>query len=118
MTDSMRRAMDETERRRRLQAAFNKKHGITPQSIIKALGSPFIRIYDADYVDIPIAAEKSAKYGPAELPRMIRKLQKEMKQAADRLEFEAAAELRDRIHELQNQELALREATSEPPTAT
>jgi len=118
MTDSMRRAIDVTERRRRLQAAFNKKHGITPQSIIKALGSPFIKIYDADYVDIPIAAEKPAKYGLAQLPRMIRKLQKEMKQAADRLEFEAAAGLRDRIHELQNQELALREGASEPYSVT
>jgi excinuclease ABC subunit B len=118
MTDSMRRAIDETERRRRLQGAFNHKHGITPQSIIKALGSPLIKIYDADYVDIPIAAEKAAKYGAAELPRMIRKLQKEMKQAAERLDFEAAAELRDRIRELQNQELALRETPLVPVGGT
>jgi excinuclease ABC subunit B len=118
MTDSMKRAIDETERRRRLQGAFNKKHGITPQSIIKALGSPLIKIYDADYVDIPIAAEKGAKYGAAELPRMIRKLQKEMKQAAERLDFEAAAELRDRIRELQNQELALRETPLVPVAGT
>jgi len=110
MTDSMRRAIDETERRRRLQGAFNEKHGITPQSIIKALGSPLIKLYDADYLDVPIAAEKPAKYGAKELPRMIRKLQKEMKEAAERLDFEAAAELRDRIRELQQQELALREA--------
>jgi len=118
MTDSMKRAIDETERRRRLQGAFNKKHGITPQSIIKALGSPLIKIYDADYVDIPIAAEKAAKYGAAELPRLIRKLQKEMKQAAERLDFEAAAELRDRIRELQNQELALRETPLVPVAGT
>jgi excinuclease ABC subunit B len=109
VTDSMKRAIDETERRRRLQGAFNRKHGITPQSIIKALGSPLIKIYDADYVEIPVAAEPAAKYGAAELPRLIRKLQKEMKEAAQRLEFETAAELRDRIRELQNQELALRE---------
>ena len=110
MTDSMRRAIDETERRRRLQAAFNEKNGITPQSIVKALGSPLIKIYDADYVDIPVAADKPAKYGPAELSRLLRKLQKEMKQAAERLEFETAAELRDRIRELQKQELNLRES--------
>jgi excinuclease ABC subunit B len=110
MTDSMKRAIDETERRRRLQGAFNEKNGITPQSIIKALGSPLIKIYEADYADIPVAAEKSAKYGASDLPRMIRKLQKEMKQAAERLEFESAAELRDRIRELQNQELTLRES--------
>jgi excinuclease ABC subunit B len=114
----MKRALDETERRRRLQGAFNQKHGITPQSIIKALGSPLIKIYEADYVDIPMAAENSAKYGATELPRMIRKLQKEMKEAAQRLEFEAAAGLRDRIRDLQDQELALRESplnrSSEP----
>jgi len=110
VTDSMKRAIDETERRRRLQAAFNKKHGITPQSIVKALGSPLVKIYDADYADIPLVADKSAKYGVAELPRQIRKLRKEMKQAAERLEFENAAELRDRIRELEQQELALREA--------
>jgi excinuclease ABC subunit B len=109
ITDSMKRAIEETERRRRLQGAFNRKHGITPQSIIKALGSPLIKIYDADYVDIPVAAEPAAKYGAAELPRLIRKLQKEMREAAQRLEFETAAELRDRIRKLQEQELAYRE---------
>jgi len=110
MTDSMRRAIDETERRRRLQAAFNEKNGITPQSITKAVGSPLIKVYEADYGEIPVAADKPAKYGPAELSRLLRKLQKEMKQAAERLEFETAAELRDRIRELQKQELNLRES--------
>jgi len=110
MTDSMRRAIDETERRRRTQAAFNERHGITPQSIVKALGSPLVKIYEADYVDVPLAAERSAKYGATELPRQIRRLQKEMKQAAQRLEFEKAAELRDQIRALEQQELALREA--------
>jgi excinuclease ABC subunit B len=106
----MKRAIDETERRRRLQAAFNKKHGITPQSIVKALGSPLVKIYDADYVDVPLAAEPATKYGVAEIPRQICKLQKEMKQAAERLEFEKAAELRDRIRALENQELAMRKS--------
>jgi excinuclease ABC subunit B len=110
MTDSMRRAIDETERRRSLQAAFNQEHGITPQSIVKALGSPLVKIYEADYVDVPLAAEESAPYRAAELPRLIRKLEKEMKQAAERLDFESAAQLRDRIRELQSQELALRES--------
>jgi excinuclease ABC subunit B len=110
VTDSMKRAMDETERRRRLQAAFNKKHGITPQTIIKALGSPLVKIYDADYVDIPMAAEGAAQYRPGELNRRLRKLQKEMKEAAQKLEFERAAELRDQIRQLQSQELALRDS--------
>ncbi|HEY7715792.1 MAG TPA: excinuclease ABC subunit UvrB [Candidatus Binatia bacterium] len=111
-TDSMKRAIEETERRRGLQAIFNKEHGITPQSIVKALGSPLVKIYEADYVEVPLAADLPARYGPAELARRIRKLQKEMKQAAERLDFETAANLRDQIRELQNQELALRE--SEP----
>ena len=64
VTDSMKRAIDETERRRRLQAAFNEEHGITPQTIVKALGSPLVKIYDADYVDIPMAAEGAAHYRP------------------------------------------------------
>jgi excinuclease ABC subunit B len=112
ITDSMKRAIEETERRRGLQAIFNKEHGITPQSIVKALGSPLVKIYEADYVEVPLAADLPARYGPAELARRIRKLQKEMKQAAERLDFETAANLRDQIRELQNQELALRE--SEP----
>jgi excinuclease ABC subunit B len=113
ITGSMKRAMDETQRRRRLQADFNRKHGITPQTVIKSLASPLVKIYDADYVDVPMAAEKPAKYGTAELPKMIRKLQKEMKHSAERLDFEQAAELRDRIRELQAQELALREPAPE-----
>ncbi len=112
ITDSMKRAIDETDRRRRLQAAFNKEHGITPQTVIKSLGSPLVKIYDADYVDIPLAADKSMSYGAADLARMIRQLKKEMKQAAEQLAFEKAAELRDRIRELEMSELALREATA------
>jgi excinuclease ABC subunit B len=113
ITDSMKRAIDETTRRRRLQGAFNKKHGITPQTVVKSLGSPLVKIYEADYHDLPMAAEKGAQYGSAELPRTIRQLKKEMKQAAERLEFETAASLRDRIHELEQLELALREPAGE-----
>jgi len=110
VTDSMKRAIDETERRRRLQAEFNRRHGITPQSVVKALGSTLVKIYEADYADVPLAAEKPVRYGAAELSRLIRKLQKEMKEAAQRLDFESAAELRDRIRELQTQELAVRDS--------
>src|SRR5437016_7265697 len=110
ITDSMKRAMDETQRRRQLQAAFNKEHGITAQTVIRSLGSPLIKIYDADYVDVPLAAEKTAAYGATELPRMIRRLKKEMKEAAQQLEFEKAAELRDRIRDLEERELELRDA--------
>ena len=112
ITDSMRRAMDETERRRRRQGAFNKKHGITPQSIVKALGAPLIKLYDADYVDVSRVAERGAKYGAAELNKKIRQLRKTMKQAAEQLEFEKAAELRDQVRELEAEELRMRESPS------
>ncbi len=107
VTGSMRRAIDETDRRRRLQAAFNKQHGITPQTVVKSLGARLVEIYDADYVTVPLVAEKAAKYKPDEIPRMIQRLKKEMKAAADNLEFEKAAALRDRIHELEERELGL-----------
>jgi excinuclease ABC subunit B len=109
MTDSMRLAIDETNRRRSLQAAFNTEHGITPQTVIKSLGSPLVKIYEADYVEVPLAAEQGARYRSEELPRAIQKLKKEMKKAAERLEFEKAAELRDRIRAMQEQEIGLRE---------
>jgi len=108
ITDSMRLAMDETNRRRSLQAAFNKKHGITPQTVIKSIGSPLVKIYEADYVDVPLAAEKETNYGAKDLPRVIQRLKKEMKKAAEALEFERAAELRDRIRAIEEQEIGLR----------
>ena len=104
MTDSMKRAIGETERRRRVQEAFNEEHGIIPRSVVKQIDEPLIQVYDADYVDVPLVADD----GPAlnEIPRMVEKLRKEMKQASDRLEFEKAAELRDRIRGLQEKELS------------
>ncbi len=112
MTDSMRRAIEETNRRRQLQAEFNKKHGITPQTVIKALGAPLVRIYEADYFEIPMAAERAPKYGAAGVARKIKELKKQMKQAAEKLEFEKAAELRDQLRELEAQELELRDTNS------
>ena len=85
MTDSMKRAIDETERRRQLQAAYNEEHGITPQSIIKALGSPLIKIYEADYVDIPFGGGEAGQVRRGGIAADDSKLQKEMRQAAERL---------------------------------
>jgi excinuclease ABC subunit B len=108
VTDSMRLAIGETNRRRGLQAAFNQQHGITPQTVIKSLGSPLVRIYEADYVDVPLAAEKGSEYRSEELPRVIQRLKKEMKKAAEQLDFETAAELRDRIRTMEEKEIGLR----------
>ena len=109
VTRSMKQAIDETNRRRRLQAAFNKEHGITPQTVVRSLGTPLVEVYDADYVTVPLAAEKAEKYAPEEIHRLVQQLKKEMKQAAANLEFEKAAELRDRIRELEERELGLKE---------
>ncbi len=104
MTDSMKLAIGETERRRRVQEAFNREHHIVPRSVVKQIDEPLIQVYDADYVDVPLVADDGPP--PNEIPRMVEKLKKEMKQASDRLEFEKAAELRDRIRALQEKELS------------
>lgn len=109
MTESMRRAISETNRRRAIQAAYNQEHGITPQTIQKAIATPWAEMAEADYVDLPKVAEEAEEYVPIkEIPKRIAALQKEMRAAAGQLEFERAAELRDRIQRLQQQELALR----------
>ncbi|RJP67679.1 MAG: excinuclease ABC subunit UvrB [Candidatus Abyssobacteria bacterium SURF_17] len=109
LTDSMRKAIGETNRRRRIQAEFNKKHRITPKTIVKAMPDVLTSVYEADYVTVPAVAEPAAEYVTSgELPKMLEDLKREMKEAAEKLEFERAAELRDRIRELQQMELALK----------
>ncbi|MGH7843923.1 MAG: excinuclease ABC subunit UvrB [Candidatus Binatia bacterium] len=109
MTDSMKRAIEETDRRRRAQAQFNKENGITPQTIVKAIGTPLVDVYEADYVTVPLAAEKAAEYiSLNELPRKIQNLRKQMKKAAQDLDFERAAKLRDEIKLLEEKELGLK----------
>ncbi len=106
-TESMRRAIDETNRRRKKQAAYNRKHNITPETVKKEIVSILSSIYEADYVTVPKVAEKEAAYRAArDMPKCIAKLRKEMKQAADNLEFELAAEIRDEIKALEEKELA------------
>jgi excinuclease ABC subunit B len=105
----MRIAIDETNRRRELQGRFNEDHGITPESIVKSISDVLHSVYEADYVTVPLAAEEEDTYhSPAELDKLIKKLRKEMKAAADRYDFERAAELRDRIFTLEGKELELR----------
>ena len=94
ITGSMQSALDETKRRREIQEQYNKQHRITPQSVKKEILNILSSIYEADYWTVPTAAEKTVEYcNESEL----RNLEEEMKNAAERLEFEKAAELRDRI---------------------
>jgi excinuclease ABC subunit B len=109
MTESMRRAIDETSRRRRIQSAFNQKHGITPQSVRKAIASPLVKIYEADYVEVPVVAEEAEEYlSPQQLAAQIEQAKQEMRQAAAALEFERAAELRDRLQRLEQRALGVK----------
>jgi excinuclease ABC subunit B len=105
MTDSMRRAIDETERRRAIQLAYNQEHGITPQSIISKIDMELAGIVNADYVDVTQEAEEVEGFTSQEqLDDYIARLEADMREAAKRFEFEKAAQLRDRVRELKTKE--------------
>jgi len=109
MTVAMDHAMLETNRRRKIQEEYNRKHRITPQTVKKSVRNILASIYEADYLTIPAVADVEEGYVPfKEIPAMIQKLKKEMKGAASRLEFEKAAEIRDKIHRLEELELKMR----------
>jgi excinuclease ABC subunit B len=105
VTDSMRLAIDETARRRHIQAAYNTVHGITPESVRKAIPELEYKMVQSDYVDLELAAEPSVSYDNESVERTLLKLNEEMKEAARLLEFERAAELRDRIRALKLKDL-------------
>ena len=108
MTGSMDQAILETDRRRKIQEEYNKTHQITPQTIQKSIRNIMASIYESDYFTVPTVSDVKEDYGSAkEIPNVIRKLKKEMKEAAGHLEFERAAELRDRIHRLEEIELKI-----------
>jgi excinuclease ABC subunit B len=102
LTPSMRAAIEETNRRRRLQEDYNRTHGITPETIKSSIKDVLASVYEADYVTVPLAAEEQTPYLVEDLPAQIARLKKEMKAAAKKLEFERAAVLRDRIKDLEN----------------
>jgi excinuclease ABC subunit B len=113
MTGSMRAAMGECDRRRAAQEAYNTKHGITPQSVVRALEQDMSAPWEADYMEARVPSKKKRET-PAEVfaseeefDRVISKLDREMQKAAEKLDFERAAELRDRLRYLkQNRVLA------------
>ncbi|MGI5863488.1 MAG: excinuclease ABC subunit UvrB [Myxococcales bacterium] len=111
ITDSMRQAIAETERRRQLQAAYNAEHGITPQSVKKQIHDLSASLAEADYVTIPIAAEGEDVYLSADdIKSLIGRFTREMQEAAAAMEFEKAAELRDKIIALKDMDLGLKPA--------
>jgi excinuclease ABC subunit B len=100
ITDSIRNALSETERRRAIQDAYNKEHGIEPATIIKAIDSDLVKMANLDYVEVPIAKRNFDLIAERDLDGAIARLTREMKEAAKNLDFETAAALRDRVKEL------------------
>src|SRR5918995_890154 len=105
ITDSMKRAIDETSRRRAIQEVYNREQGITPQTIVKPIESTLITASEADYFKVPTEWEEIEDYSPQNIEATITRLEVEMRGAAKRYEFERAAELRDRIKALREREL-------------
>ncbi|MDI6754755.1 MAG: excinuclease ABC subunit UvrB [Thermodesulfobacteriota bacterium] len=109
VTNSMRRAIEETFRRRKIQDAYNRKHRITPETIKKAIPDILQSIYEADYVTVSLTAEQPGDYVSLfEIPKLVSRLKKEMREAAAKLDFEKAAGLRDRIKLLEEREMEYR----------
>jgi len=101
----MRKAIDETERRRAIQQAYNDENGITPQTIVRPVDMALAQIIAADYTDVTQQAEGMPDFkSQDELDAYIAKLEGEMREAAKRFEFELAAKLRDQIREMKTKE--------------
>jgi excinuclease ABC subunit B len=107
ITESMKRAISETERRRKLQQEYNTQHGITPEGIKKDVVDILSSIYEKDYYSVPLDELEEQGIQPKKLSKMVRKLKKEIEEAAKRWDFEKAAQLRDRLLKLEQMELAL-----------
>jgi len=110
VTESMRRAIDETARRRSAQGEYNRRHGIEPTTIRKAIAGSLVDVCDADYADVPTGEPPpGAPRDAAALAREVAALRREMREAARALQFERAAELRDRVRALEGLFLGVEE---------
>ena len=104
MTDSMRQAIGETNRRRAKQFRYNEEFGITPESIVKPVDMALAQITGADYVTVPLDVPDDELVPRDQLDALIAGLEKQMREAAKQFEFEKAAQLRDRIKALKEKE--------------
>ncbi len=101
MTDSMRKALEETGRRRKTQVEYNERNNITPQSIVKPIDMSLVAVAEADYVTVPLEVDQEVdNLTPEELRKFIADLEDRMREAARKFEFENAAQLRDRVKAL------------------
>jgi excinuclease ABC subunit B len=101
MTDSMRKAIEETTRRRRTQQEYNERNGITPQSIIKPIDMSLVAIAEADYVTVPLESDDEIEsMTPQQRDHLLGELEERMREAARKFEFEKAAQIRDKLKAL------------------
>jgi excinuclease ABC subunit B len=107
ITKSMKVAIDETKRRRKIQKEYNQEHGITPQTIVKDIDATLVTAYEADYFKIPLDLDKYDEYSPKQLKEMVGNLEQEMREAARNMKFEQAAEIRDRVKYLKERQIEL-----------
>lgn len=107
VTESMKRAIEETERRRRIQKEYNEANGITPESIRKSIKDVLGSIYERDYYTVPLEELEEVKVDLKKLPKMVKKLKKEIEEAAKRWDFDRAKVLKERLLMLQAMELRL-----------
>jgi excinuclease ABC subunit B len=106
MTDSMKRAIEETNRRREVQVRYNEENGITPQSIVKPIDMMLVAIAEGDYVTVPVDVASDVELTPADRAKLIEDLERAMRDAARKFEFEKAAHIRDRIKQLRINDVA------------
>ena len=107
VTESMRRTLDETERRRKVQMEYNEKHHITPQGIKKEIIDILASIYEKDYYTVPVDELEEMGVEPRKLSKVVKKLKKEINDAAKRWDFEKATQLRDRLLKIEKMEMTL-----------
>jgi len=107
ITDSMRRAIDETQRRRKVQEIYNAENGITPTTIVKSIESTLVTAYEADYFKVPLDLDAFEEYSPKQLKETITQIEADMRFAAREMKFERAAELRDRLKYLRERQLSV-----------
>jgi len=101
MTDSMRKALEETSRRRQVQVDYNQRNGIVPQSIVRPIDMSLVAVAEGDYVTVPLETDEEVEgLTPEQRARFISELEESMRDAARKFEFEKAAQLRDRVKAL------------------
>lgn len=107
VTGSMQQALDETNRRRALQAAFNEANGVVPQSVLRPLDMTLVGVAEGDYAALPLDEELDDFPSEEALAEHLKQLEAEMREAAKRFEFERAAKLRDRLRTLRDRQIAV-----------